>query len=80
MSDSTTTSDPERLLTLAQTAEILGLATWSVRRMVQLKFLPAVRIGMGTRSVLRVRPSELNEYISSRPTITKVVNKKSVTK
>ncbi|MDQ3687529.1 MAG: helix-turn-helix domain-containing protein [Acidobacteriota bacterium] len=77
MSDSTNaTSDPERLLTLEETAEILRLSTWSVRRMVQLKELNALRIGFGKRSVLRVRPSALNEYINSRPTKTEKAKNK----
>ncbi len=43
------TSDPERALTTAEAADLLGVSKWKVRDLVRAGDLPTVRIGRSLR-------------------------------
>lgn len=52
-----------RLLTVAETAQILQLSTKQIYRLIRQDALPAVRLGPGS---LRVDPSDLEEFLAAR--------------
>ena len=53
----------ERLLTIEQAAEIMGLSVVHTRRFVADGRLPSVRFG---RRAIRIRPSDLAAFIEER--------------
>jgi excisionase family DNA binding protein len=55
----------EQLLTTAQVAEILQVTKLSVRNFVKWGHLPAIRIGKKGRPLIRIRKSDLEEYIQN---------------
>ena len=60
-------TDParERLLTLPDAAEILGLSLKTLRRRVAAGDLPVIRDGR----LVRVHPNDLERYIAARRTV-----------
>lgn len=52
--------DLEKLLDLEQVGQVLGTCTRTVRRIINKKELPAIRIG----KLLRVHPRDLARYIA----------------
>ena len=56
-------TEPVRLLTVAETAQILQLSTKQIYRLIRQDALPAVRLGPGS---LRVDPSDLEEFLAAR--------------
>ena len=57
-------ADLEKLLDLEQVAQVLGTCTRIVRRLINKKELPAIRIG----KLLRVHPRDLARYIATNRT------------
>jgi excisionase family DNA binding protein len=51
----------QRLLSMAQAAEIMGVGTWRVAELVRQKFLP--RVGMGKRQI-RIDRIVLEKFIA----------------
>jgi len=56
------TALPERLLSLSDTAKILGCSMKTIRRRVDAGELATIRDGR----LVRVHPNDLNRYIQSR--------------
>jgi excisionase family DNA binding protein len=52
-----------RLLTVAEVAARLRLSVWSVYRMVEREALPAIRLGTGRMSPIRIDESELERWL-----------------
>ena len=57
-----TTPLPERLLSLSDTAKILGRSLKTIRRRVEAGELAVIRDGR----LVKVHPEDLNRYINSR--------------
>ena len=57
---------PHRLLTVAETAEALGVSTKTVRRLIADRGLPAVQLG-GFRTAVRIDPAELEAWLRAEP-------------
>lgn len=58
------TTEIQRLLTLEETAEILGgISVVQTRRMVSAGEIPSVRIGR----LVRIREQDLGDYINALP-------------
>ena len=53
---------PERLLSLSDTAEILGCSLKTIRRRIEAGELATIRDGR----LVRVHPEDLNRYITNR--------------
>lgn len=53
-----------KLLSIDQSATMLGVSTWTVRRLLKAGALPTVRIGSRTL----VKASDLNSFIDRRTT------------
>lgn len=62
MQKTNNTSLPERLLSLSDTAKILGCSQKTVRRRVDAGELATIRDGR----MVRVHPDDLNRYIRNR--------------
>jgi excisionase family DNA binding protein len=56
----------DRLLTVKQTAVRLGYSESTVRRWIAGGQLPALRLGEGEQSPLRVSNAELEEWLEER--------------
>jgi excisionase family DNA binding protein len=56
-----------QLLTVAQVAEDLGLSEQTVRRTIASGELPAIRLGLGPKTPIRVIPEELRAWLRSDP-------------
>jgi len=56
---------PQKLLTVGQVAERLQVSKWSVYRRVAERQIPAVKLGTGPRSPLRVDERELERWLYS---------------
>jgi excisionase family DNA binding protein len=53
----------QRLLTVAEVAERLRLSRWSVYRLIESGRVPAIRLGSGVMSPIRVSETELAEWL-----------------
>jgi excisionase family DNA binding protein len=51
------------LLTVAEVAARLRLSVWSVYRMVEREAVPAIRLGTGRMSPIRIDESELERWL-----------------
>lgn len=56
----------DRLLSLSEVAEMVGVGVWVARRWVQSGSLPAVDLGNGANASWRVRESEVPLFLSRR--------------
>ncbi len=54
---------PDRLLSVSEVAQILGVSTQSVGRWIRSGSLPAVRLGSGPAARLRVAPDDLEGFV-----------------
>ncbi len=52
-------------LSYDQIGEMLGVSRWTVMRMVQ-EGLPAVKLRSGAKATVRVKASDLEEYLAAR--------------
>lgn len=59
--------ETQRLLTVREVAQRLRLSRWSVYRKIASGELPAVRVGLGPSSPLRVDEAELEQYVYGPP-------------
>jgi excisionase family DNA binding protein len=53
----------QRLLTVAETAERLRVSRWTIYRLVESGKLPAIKLGSGRMSPIRVSETELAEWL-----------------
>ncbi len=58
---------PPKLLTVEQVADRLQVSRWSVYRRVAEGQLPAMKLGDGPRSPIRVDADELDQWLRSDP-------------
>jgi excisionase family DNA binding protein len=54
---------PDRLLSVAEVAEIVGVTPQSVARWIRAGDLAAVRLGSGLAARLRVHPADLEGFV-----------------
>lgn len=59
-----TTTPTRRLVSIAATAEILGVSTKTVRRRIASGDLAAVRLG---RRIIRIKTESLEHFIDAHP-------------
>lgn len=52
-----------KLLTVREVAERLRVSRWTVYRKVESGEIPAVRLGEGKQSPVRIDPAELDEWL-----------------
>ena len=55
--------DSAKLMTVAEVAAKLDLSIWSVYRKIEDGTIPAIKLGSGKRSPVRVDPRELDEWL-----------------
>ena len=61
-SPSLAAADPDQLFTVEQTARLLAISDWMVRKQIQRNELAGVFI----EGLTRIRAADIREYISSR--------------
>jgi excisionase family DNA binding protein len=58
---------PPKLLTVDQVADRLQVSKWSVYRRVSEGSLPALKLGHGPRSPIRIDTDELETWLRAEP-------------
>ncbi len=60
-----TPQETANLLTVAQVAQRLNVSLWTAYRKIESGEIPAVRLGTSKRSLIRVDPRELDDWLRS---------------